>query len=644
VVAGLLASLVLVVASGMRGADAAGQMATPAQNTAGNSQGVDSLVPAPPGVQQGNQPTLAERYPAWAYTPFNVDARAALLSGLANPAQGPANVLFNVWAGVVMMTVAIVGILTSRLIEWTFSIDVVSGAGSPMARVVQTLADQVYTPLLATALILVGAWLVWTLLLRRRMLHGLQGVAWAVLAVLAASVYFAAPVQVMSGLDSATAQLSRTMLSAIGGADPVMATRAGDPSLSQGDPSSAELRAVVDRYWRTFVFVPWSVAALGDSSTGQRYGEELLAKQSGLPSTFDADFQQAPQSAQDWYDGSRGGDRMAIVSMALLVILAASILFLFIAGIVVVAQLGLLLLLMVAPLFLLVGVLPGTGRRLLIRWAELVAGTLMVRILASAFLAVVLVLSGLVNQASGAGGVGGWGLAAAMQMALLATAFIYRKPFLRIFGQVASPRLAFAHVSHSKHAERLHGFLDGRVVAMRRSQSDRPAGGMAGVALKPAPATTNAARTSTARGQAVARASAAGSGAGAAAGASSAGLALAALEAGKLAVRGVARGTRIAHEAASPFVLGARGPTPPPPRFTKRPSAKTASSGMGSAAPRFPPPLRPRDQSITPPSADSRRGRPAADHTYSHWRSGETVRVASRNIILPGGWQRVSQP
>src|SRR5262249_7604536 len=175
----------------------------------------------------------------------------------------------------------------------------------------------------------------------------------------------------------------------------------------------------------------------GDVNTGQRYGEELLAKWAGQPSNFDADFKNAPQSAQDWYGGSRGGDRFAIVAVALVVAVMASILFLLIAGAVGVAPVRLLILLMVAPLFLLVGVHPGTGRRLLVRWAELAAAALLIRVLCAALLALVMVLSGLIAE------IPNWGVAAALEVALVVTAFIYRKPFLRGFGQVATPRLDF---------------------------------------------------------------------------------------------------------------------------------------------------------------------------------------------------------
>jgi hypothetical protein len=567
-------------------------------------QGIDGLVPAPP-IQHGNQQTLAERFPASAYAPFHVDLGGALGQAFLNPVEESENILVNVWASELAMVLLIIAVLTSRLLEWTFSLDVVTGAGTPLTQVVQALANQVYAPLIGAALVLVGIWLTWHLLLRRRTMLGLQGGAWAIVAVVAAGAYFAAPVQLMSGLNSFTADISRSVLGAVGGADPRMVGRGGDPSFSQGDPGDAELRVFVDRYWRTFVFTPWSVAALGDVQDGQRYGEELLAKQAGRPSNFDSDFRNAPQSAQDWYAGKQGGQRLAIVSMALVVIILASILFLLIAGAVVVAQLAFLLLLMVAPLFLLAGIQPGMGRRLLIRWGELAAGALLLRVLSSCFLAVLVVLSGIVTDV---GSAAGWGVAAGLQLALMVAAIVYRKPFLRVFGQVASPRLgpAMSHVSHSRPAEMLHGYLDRRAGRLRRAGSSS---------------------TRAAIGARAATAAAGGP----------AGVALTVLEAGKMGVRAPAHATRRLQDAVAPFLLDGRSGAPPRPRFVRtghRPAPSGSDSGRSRS--RATPP-RTGGKQPPPPT-------PPEGHTYTNHRTGSSVTVSSSKILLPNGWSRVRRP
>ena len=613
---GLRALVCVVVAGGLLLGSLAASAADPPGSSAAAQTGIDGLVPPPPDLQQGNRPTLAERYPATAYVPFHVDTGSAIVNGFLDPAVGTTNVLFNMWAGEVMAVLLVVAVLASRLLEWTFSIDVITGAGTPLASVVHALAQQVYAPLLGVAVTLVGIWLTWHLLLRQRTMHGLQGGVWAIAAVVAAGAYFSAPVQVMSGLNGFTADLARSVLGAVSTADPRMVSRGADPSLSQGDPADAELRVFVDRYWRTFVFTPWSVAALGDVQSGQRYGEELLAKQAGQPSTFDDDIRNAPQSTQDWYAGKQGGQRLAIVTLALAVVIVASLLFLFIAGAVVIAQMGLLVLLMLAPLFLLVGIQPGMGRRLLVRWGELVAGALLLRILSSAFLAVLVVLSGIVTDV---GAAAGWAVAAALQLALVVTGIVYRKPFLRVFGQVASPRLAptMSHVSHSRPAEVVHGWLERRATVLRRV---RPTSGGAASrsAAQPAPVATN--RTGAGRPRVV----------------------LTAIEAGKLGVRTAARTTRRMQETATPFVLEGRRVSPPPPRFRRstapaRPPASTSSrSGPTPARP------RPATRPPAPSAPNTSTAPPAGARTYTNRRTGATVTVDSR-IVLPYGWTQAGR-
>ena len=547
----LLAALLLLGSSGVMAADSASPP-TPA------AQGIDGLVPPPPNIQQGNQPTLAERYPTTAYTPFTVSVGGSLRDALTNPVQSSANVMFTVWAGTEMEVLLIVAVLTSRLLEWTFSVDVIGAAGGPLTQVVQTLADQVYRPLLETALVLGGLWLVWHLLIRRRTMYSFQGVAWALVAMIAAGVYFAAPVGIMSAANNFSAAASREMLSAIGTGDPKMAGRSSDPSFSQGDGSDAELRIFVDRYWRTYVFKPWSVAAFGDVNTGQRYGEELLAKWAGQPNNFDADFKNAPQSAQDWYGGSRGGDRFAIVAVALVVAVMASILFLLIAGAVVVAQFGLLILLMVAPLFLLVGVHPGTGRRLLVRWAELAAAALLIRVLSAALLALVLVLSGLIAQ------IPNWGVAAALEVALVITAFIYRKPFLRVFGQVATPRLDF--------------LSDQRAATTVASGTSWVMGKLARQPITAAAATSARAQTAAATAATGSKAAMTGGTATAAATAGTAAMAAAAAEAGKLGRRKALAAVGGAQRLADGFGVSGDSPASQRPANGHRPVASQVGS------------------------------------------------------------------
>jgi hypothetical protein len=647
--AGVVVTCVLVGATSARAAASQPSVA---------QQGLGGLAPAPPGIQQGNQPTLAERYPPEAYTPFHIDVGAAILNA-ANPlASDPWDEAAAVWAsnqaGTAMDVILIIGLVTTSLLQWAFSLDLVAGAGSPLERVVQSLARNVYEPLLMTVLVLVGIWLVWHLLLRRRTLMGLEGAAWTLGALVLGGLFIAAPVQLMSRVNEFTGELSREMLAAVATADPQLAGRASDPTLSQGDAADAELRVVADRYWRTYVFIPWCMAELGDVSPGgQRLGQELLAKQSHQPSSFDSDLQASStrQDDRDWYNGGHAGTRLAIVLVAGLVILGSSILYLLVALTVVVSQLGLLALLMTAPLFLLVGIHPGAGRRLLVRWLELVAATLGVRVLAAAFLAVVMVLSGLLEEALS----GSWWLQAALQMGLVVAALIYRKPFMRIFGQVAAgPRMAASHIGGSRIAETSHRLLDRQSLSLWRARSaaGRVWGGTPAATRAVAGAGGATGQATKAAGAAATR-SAAGTGATAASGAAGAatgGLALVAVEAGKLGVRAAAHGVRRAQGMTGHMVLDGAGHAPPAPRISR--SSRGLIDAMGQL--RRPHQALPAAQEGGDGDGKGRRGdrrgrqQTAGGHVqgpkgrdYTNWKSGETVNVVSSKIHLPGGWERV---
>jgi hypothetical protein len=321
---------------------------------------------------------------------------------------------------------------------------------------------------------------------------------------------------------------------------------------------------------------------------------------------------------------------------------------------VVVAQLGLLMLLMAAPLFFLVGVHPGTGRRLLVRWLELVAATLGVRVLAAAFLAVVMVLSGLVEETLS----GMWWLQAALQLGLVVAALIYRKPFMRIFGQVAAgPRMAASHIGGSRVAETSHRVLDRQSLSLWRGRSaaGRVGSGTSSATRAVAGGGGPASRQASKAAGAAATRSAAGAGATSAtgaAGAATGGLALVAVEAGKLGVRAAAHGVRRAQVMTGHLVLDGAGHAPPAPRISR------SSRGLMDALGQLGRPAQQQAPAAAPGGADGqgtgrkggRRGRQQGaggngqgpkGRNYTNWKSGETVNVVSSRIHLPGGWERV---
>ncbi len=329
------------------------------------------------------------------------------------------------------------------------------------------------------------------------------------------------------------------------------------------------------------------------------------------------------------------------MSGALVIALMASVLFLLVGGAVLMSQFALLALLMLAPLFLLAGIHPGVGRRLLTRWAEMVAAALLIRIFSAAFLAVMLVLSGLAAAVSW-GGQAGWALQAALQLALVFCAFAFRKPFLRIFGQLAAPRLIASHVGHPLPAQKMHELLEWRTRALRRSRPAAPAATGA-----PAPG-SGAAAAAAATGRAAAPRAAAATGLGArlAARLTGPGLALTALEAGKLGMRTAARASRTMQDLSTPFVVTGGGVRPPAPRFVRSSAPRLPASGNGAGGGQPRPDRRGDAQRQGEPASHRRQRehREPAGRTYTNWRTGESVTVRSSRIVLPGAWQRERRP
>jgi hypothetical protein len=397
------------------------------------AQGIDGLFAPPDNIQHGNQPTIEEHYPGDAYLPFNVDTSQAAQDVFTSPVLNGGNDLMSVLASLFMGFLLILGTLTTRLVEWTFSVDLVGNAAPALAQVVESLSQNVYRPVLTILVVLAGIWFVWTAGVQRKMQSGLSGAIWTIAVVAVAGLFFLAPAAILNGIDGATQEASRTLLLAISTGDPTMTARSGNPEFAKGDAADAETRIFADRIWTTFVFQPWGQAMFGDQQATAAFGEELLAKRAGRPSNFDSDFAAHATPAQKtWYQGSGavGYERFGIMAVSVLAMIVMSILVLALAGTIVVMQFGALLLFMFLTPVLLLGVHPGWGRGVLTRWGELLLSTEATRILATALLGAVMVLEEV------AASIPNWGVRAGVQIALPVATFIFRKRLLNVLAPV----------------------------------------------------------------------------------------------------------------------------------------------------------------------------------------------------------------
>jgi hypothetical protein len=131
------------------------------------------------------------------------------------------------------------------------------------------------------------------------------------------------------------------------------------------------------------------------------------------------------------FQGKNWTSRLAVSFGALLAALVAGLLVLIIAVMLMVLKISFLLLLVAGPIFLGIGIHPGIGRVIAIRWFELLLSTLLKQAALIGVLALLLWCYGLVMAESLP-----WGLQILLISLVTLAAFIYRKPFQHLFAAV----------------------------------------------------------------------------------------------------------------------------------------------------------------------------------------------------------------
>lgn len=428
--------------------------ASPAASSPGT--GVDDLLRGPE-LRKGNEPTFQERYGTGGYTIDNtLGFRDVTDKGL------------NALAGAIFGMVAALASGVTKLFQWAFSVDLFEYVGAAVTGIVGSLRETLYAPFLQVFIVLAGVYGLWHGIVRRRGTLAAEGWVWAMVALVGATIFFSHPGAIVSGANTMSIGLSRAVLAGTSVVDPKIGPDDGvrtKPTFS-GDRADNQLRVAADRFWRSFVYAPWQVMEFGSTAVGRDYGERLLAAKTltveetaqlaGDPQRTKAlrdakkhdynlikeELKANDPEAWEWFQGHRSVERVGVALLAAAGVLLAGSLLLVLSGAVLLAQLAVLLLVLLAPLFLLVGIQPGTGRVVAIRWVETLVGALMKRVLLSTLLAVVLVASGvLLDATSGLG----WGMAMALQVLVVLAAIVYRKPFARIFANAGLPAGSGGH-------------------------------------------------------------------------------------------------------------------------------------------------------------------------------------------------------
>ncbi len=444
------------------------------------SSGIDSMVSVPGGQTTGK--TLYDNYGMagqyWAATGLNC---SQISSQIGN----------NV-AGMVFDMAKSLDRVTITVYQSAAGANILSWLSGSVNRLITALGNAIYFPFLAPVVIIGAIWLAWQGLVRKRATRTFEGTIWMVIACAAAVWLIGRPADftnvgttvsngVTSVLNTAFAKLPATSGSnclPVGNNDPQSVN--GNFSFSSG---SGLVDQNANELWTVLVCKPWLDGELGTSvyavpgttqpqTVVNQYGRQLLFAQAVATNeqptaavvnfkqmTYNgiaANLKQSNPSVYSLFQGDQWTTRLEIGFSALFAAVAAGMLVLLIALTLITLKLGFLLLLVAGPLFLIVGIHPGFGRVVAVRWFEMLVGVLMKQVAVALTLSVLLycysLIMGTTDQALP------WALKIMMIALVTVAVFIYRRPFQHLFSSVGYGMLGADERAQVSWRESTFGF------------------------------------------------------------------------------------------------------------------------------------------------------------------------------------------
>jgi hypothetical protein len=323
--------------------------------------------------------------------------------------------------------------------------------------------------------VILGAlWLAWWGLIHRRASKVAEGTIWMVMAMVGLIWLIGRP----GDFTTLGTKVSNGATAAFNAALPQSNASANacvpGPDLRQTVTNDAVTRNA-NGLWVTLVCKPWVMGEFGTddvrSKIVQQNGAKLLSSQAvDLSETFSGNKADLGKKANDYkavaqnvknnfpgdyplFQGKNWTSRLAVSFGALLAALVAGLLVLLIAVLLIVLKISFLLLLVAGPVFLGIGIHPGVGRVIAVRWFELLLSTLLKQAALIGVLALLLWAYGLVMAESLP-----WGLQILLISLVTLAAFIYRKPFQHLFAAVGysavGSRKSEEHLEKAVHETR----------------------------------------------------------------------------------------------------------------------------------------------------------------------------------------------
>ncbi|WP_084263515.1 type IV secretion system protein, partial [Actinomadura formosensis] len=330
--------------------------------------------------------------------------------------------------------------------------------------------------------VILGAmWLAWWGLVRKRASKVTEGVIWMVAAMVALIWLIARPAD-FTTLGTKTSEATSVAFNA---ALPQSDTKGGaciprpdgkpDPATSQNlDATTRNANGL----WVALVCKPWLQGEFGTTDPNAKIVKEnadklLWSQAVDLPETYGTNKVDLGKKADAYKDvtknikdnhpqtyalfqGKNWQNRLAVAFGGLFAALVAGLLIMVIAIALIVVKIAFLLLLVAGPIFLGIGIHPGIGRVIAVRWLELLLSMLLKQAALIGVLSLLLWAYGLIL-----GETLPWGLQVLLIALVTFAAFIYRKPFQHLFSAVG-----YSAVGSREKSE---AHLDKSVAEARRS-------------------------------------------------------------------------------------------------------------------------------------------------------------------------------
>lgn len=346
--------------------------------------------------------------------------------------------MLSVLAHGLMYLLVVFGATIASVTGWLFSMTTVDGMATAVGNVMGASAESTLGWLFPSMLVFGG---VVTFATRNRggegMLGNLLWLGLAGTALILTTMHSPLLVSSVEGVRTVGADTVASMAQGanVNGTTPIVYESPDDEAL-EGDPSDIAARKNIDALWRTLIVTPWCLVEFGSIEACEQYGTPILTAkgEDRKNATEDAKAAQDGSSTQTWMSGMDTGyavARVVILLIALFVAVAFTLFVLFAALTATYAMVMTYMLLIVGPLFVAMGCVPGAPRRWLQGWARQTISQLIMSLIAFMLFSVALSFIAIMFAATASMG---WMLSALLTMTALVAAVTLRTRLAAIFG------------------------------------------------------------------------------------------------------------------------------------------------------------------------------------------------------------------